>query len=102
MIRFIIRRLLITIVLAFVVVTVVFLLLRLIPGDPAVAALGENASQDQLVVAHQRIGLNDNVQVQYGKWWGKIATIDLGQSLIDGSPVGDELVRRLRGSFELI
>ena len=102
MIRFIIRRLLITIILAFVVVTMVFLLLRLIPGDPAVAALGENATQDQLVVARKQMGLNDNILVQYGNWWGKIFRLDLGQSLIDGRPVGDELVRRLPRTFELI
>lgn len=102
MIRFIIRRLLITIILAFVVVTLVFLLLRLIPGDPAVAAMGETASADQLEVARQRMGLNDNILVQYGNWWGKLAQFDLGVSLTDGRPVGDELVRRLPRTFELI
>ncbi|MBN9387531.1 MAG: ABC transporter permease [Chloroflexi bacterium] len=102
MIRFIIRRLLVTVILAFVVVTVVFLLLRLIPGDPAVAALGENATEDQLAVARQRMGLNDNIVVQYANWWGKIARFDMGDSLIDGRPVGDEIVRRLPRTFELI
>ncbi len=102
MIRFIIRRLLITIILAFVVVTLVFLLLRLIPGDPAMAALGENASVEQLELARQRMGLNDNILVQYGSWWGRIVRLDFGESLIDGRPVGDELVRRLPRTFELI
>jgi len=102
MIRFIIRRLLITIILAFVVVTLVFLLLRLIPGDPAVAAMGETASAEQLQEARQRMGLNDNILVQYANWWGKLAQFDLGVSLTDGRPVGDELVHRLPRTFELI
>lgn len=102
MLRFIIRRFLITIILAFVVVTMVFLLLRLIPGDPAIAALGESATPDQVALARQRMGLNDNIVVQYASWWGKLARLDFGESLIDGRPVGAELLRRLPRTFELI
>jgi peptide/nickel transport system permease protein len=102
MLRFIVRRFLITIVLAFVVVTVVFLLLRLIPGDPAIAALGESATAEQVAVARQRMGLNDNILVQYGNWWGKLVRLDFGDSLIDGRPVSGELVSRLPRTFELI
>src|SRR6476661_7495325 len=99
MIRFIVRRFLITIVLAFVVVTVVFLLLRLIPGDPAIAALGESATAEQVAVARQRMGLNDNILVQYGNWWGKLVRLDFGDSLLDGRPVSGELVSRLPRTF---
>jgi peptide/nickel transport system permease protein len=102
MLRFIVRRFLITIVLAFVVVTVVFLLLRLIPGDPAIAALGESATAEQVAVARERMGLNDNILVQYGNWWGKLVRLDFGDSLIDGRPVSGELVSRLPRTFELI
>ncbi|MDB5081312.1 MAG: hypothetical protein JWP00_3236 [Chloroflexi bacterium] len=102
MLRFIIRRLIITVILAFVVVTLVFLLLRLIPGDPAMTALGENASTEQLEIARQRMGLNDNIVVQYYNWWVRIIRMDFGESLVDGRPVVDELVRRLPRTFELI
>jgi peptide/nickel transport system permease protein len=84
------------------VVTVVFLLLRLIPGDPAIAALGESATAEQVAVARQRMGLNDNILVQYGNWWGKLVRLDFGDSLIDGRPVSGELISRLPRTFELI
>ncbi len=102
MLRYIIRRLLTTVGLAFVVVTLVFLLLRLIPGDPAVAALGENATREQLEVARQRMGLNDNIFQQYFSWLGNLVSFDFGQSLIDGRSIGEELGRRLPRTFELI
>jgi peptide/nickel transport system permease protein len=100
--RYIIRRLLTTVVLAFVVVTLVFLLIRLIPGDPAVAALGENATKEQLEVARQRMGLNENVFQQYFNWLGKLVKLDFGQSLIDGHSIGEELGSRLPRTFELV
>ena len=102
MIRYIIRRLLITIALAFIVVTLVFLLLRLIPGDPAIAALGENATQEQLAVARQQMGLNDNIFQQYFNWWSKLSHFDFGQSLVDGRSIGEDLGLRLPRTFELI
>jgi peptide/nickel transport system permease protein len=102
MLKFIIRRFLITLVLALVVVTLVFGLLRLIPGDPAITALGENATQEQLDIARKRMGLEDNIMVQYGSWVGKLFRLDFGASLTDGRPIGEELGKRLPRTFELV
>ncbi len=102
MLRYIIRRFLITLLLAFVVVSLVFLLLRLIPGDPAQTALGENATTEQLQIARQRMGLEDNPLQQYSGWLGKLARFDFGQSLIDGRSIGEELGKRLPRTFELV
>jgi peptide/nickel transport system permease protein len=102
MLRYTIRRLIITLVLAVVVITLVFWLLRLIPGDPAISALGENATAEQLLLARQRMGLEDNLPVQYGRWLGRLASLDFGVSLIDGRSIGEELGKRLPRTFELV
>jgi peptide/nickel transport system permease protein len=115
--RYIIRRL-IELPLALVGVTlVVFLLLRLIPGDPAVAMLGEHAAQENVERIREQLGLNrplfldrealDNgdfagfVNTQYLLYLSRLAQGDLGDSIHRRIPIADELKTRFPATIEL-
>ena len=58
MLRHILRRLLLAIPTLFVVITIIFVLVRVIPGDPAVAALGDQASEQALQQLREQLGLD--------------------------------------------
>src|SRR5215213_10239671 len=66
------------------VITVVFLALRLIPGDPAVALAGEKASEAQIEQMREELGLKRPLPIQYIEFIGRIATFQLGRSIRTG------------------
>ncbi len=101
MLPFIIRRVFIALALVVLVVTFVFFLIRLIPGDPAQVVVGEMASQEQVALVRQRMGLEDSLVTQYVRWISKFARFDLGVSLIDGRPISDDIAKRLPRTLEL-
>ncbi|HVN87903.1 MAG TPA: ABC transporter permease [Candidatus Binatia bacterium] len=83
------------------VVTVVFLLIHLIPGDPVDAMLGESAlAVDKEAVRH-RLGLHRPVAVQYGLYLRRLARGSLGRSLAGGRPVRRMIVARFPATIEL-
>lgn len=100
--RFIARRLLTLIVQVLLVATIVFLMLRLVPGDPARAILGETATDEQVAVVRHRLGLDRPVLVQYGDWLSKAAHGNLGKSIISGRSVSGDIQQRILNSVELI
>jgi ABC-type dipeptide/oligopeptide/nickel transport system permease component len=69
------------------VLTLVFLVVRVIPGDPATAALGDYASQEAVEALRARMGLNDPIYVQYFRFLGDLLRGDLGTSMITGTPI---------------
>jgi peptide/nickel transport system permease protein len=83
------------------VATVVFLALRLIPGDPAIAMAGEKASPQEIERLRQDLGLNDPIPVQYGKFITRIATLQLGRSIRTGGDISSELVTNFAPTIEL-
>ncbi len=90
--------------LAFVLLGVsliVFLMLRMIPGDPARLLLGEFASAEDLARLRAQMGLERPLPVQYGIYLGRLLQGDLGQSLRNGAPVAAEIGRRLTATAEL-
>ncbi len=101
MLPFIIRRVFIALALVVLVVTFVFFLIRLIPGDPAQVVVGEMASQEQVALVRQRMGLEDSLVTQYVRWISKFARFDLGVSLIDGRPISGDIAKRLPRTLEL-
>lgn len=101
MLGYIIRRILVSIPILIVVVTLVFLLVRLAPGDPAVAALGDYASKQAVEQLRERMGLNDPLYVQYFRYLGQLARGDLGRSLINDVSVSDQVRRVLPYTLEL-
>jgi len=99
--RFIIRRLLLSIPVLLGVVTLVFVLARVIPGDPCRAALGEKATDEICNAFNIRYGLDRPLPVQYVAYIGQILTGDLGTSIRFNRSVADMLVERLPVTLEL-
>ena len=101
MLRFIARRLLTAIPVILGVVILVFILARVIPGDPCKAALGERATQQACDAFTEREGLNDPLPVQLGRYLNDLLHGDLGDSVSQRRPVSDILIERLPTTIEL-
>ena len=101
MTRFLVRRLLLTIPVLLGIVFVVFVLARVIPGDPCRAALGERATAVTCNAFNERYGLNEPIPVQFVLYLQDVAQGDLGTSIKFGRPVGELLIERLPLTFEL-
>lgn len=91
MLRHILRRLLLAIPTLFVVVTIIFLLVRVIPGDPARAALGDNASEETVNQLREQLGLNDPIWQQYVTYMADLVRGDLGTTLITRQPAWEQI-----------
>ena len=102
MIAYIVRRILLTVPILFLVVTLVFFLLRVAPGDPAMVILGDYASQEALDGFRERMGLNAPMHVQYLRYLNGLVHGDLGRSLITGKPVSELFGHVLPYSLELV
>lgn len=92
---YIIRRLLIAIPTLFIVVTLVFLIVHIAPGDPATAALGNQASEQAVQELREQMGLNKPLWVQYITFLSKLVRGNLGRSLISGTPVTKTIIHVL-------
>jgi peptide/nickel transport system permease protein len=101
MLRFILRRLLLSIPVLFGIIFLVFALARLLPGDPCIAALGERATDAVCDAFNVRYGLNDPIPTQFLNYLGDLASGDLGDSIRQGRPVAEILVERLPLTLEL-
>ena len=90
----------------FLVSLIAFTMLRIIPGDPAVARLlgptGEaDYTQDDLQALQAKLGTDRSLLVQYFQWVGDLFQGDLGESLLDDNPINEEMARRLPVSAQL-
>jgi peptide/nickel transport system permease protein len=86
------------------VASLVFLIMRVIPGDVALLILGGDSGQidrAQLAAMHHQLGLDQPIAVQFGKWLWGVLHLDLGTSLWTGRPVMEEMLIRLPLSLEL-
>ena len=101
MIRFLVRRLLVTIPVLFGIVFIVFALARVIPGDPCRAVLGERATDAVCDDFIHRYGLDEPIPVQFVLYLQQIAGGDLGDSIKHSRPVTTLLVERLPTTVEL-
>lgn len=72
------------------------------PADPATLVLGENATEERIAEVREQLGLNDPLVVQYGKWVGKVATGDLGGSIIRTEQVSTIIGRALPSTAQLV
>lgn len=94
--EYIVRRVLSMIPVLLIASVISFGLLYVLPGDPAVAVLGENAGNKETYQAlRQELGLNQPVWVQYGKWLSRVVRGNLGTSIRTNEPVTTILLRRL-------
>lgn len=101
MLRNLLVRLLDTIPTLFLVLTLVFVAMRILPGDPAVAVLGDAATPGQLEIYRERMGLNVPIWQQYINFIVGAVTFDLGQSYQTGMPVLQMIGRALPYTIDL-
>lgn len=99
---FILRRLLIGVVILFILSVVVFLLLRIVPGDPAARRCGLGCEAEQIQAIRKDMGLDKSYPEQYLDWLESVATGELGISNFDRQPVMDSIQARLPVTLELM
>jgi len=100
--QYIIRRLGISLITIWGIVTFLFLIVRLLPGDPAYVILGDRATPEAVNALRSALGLDQPLPVQYWKWLQDLVQLDLGRSLYSKLPIAPELLRRLGRTLELI
>jgi peptide/nickel transport system permease protein len=98
---FLLRRMAMLLPVILGVLTAVFLLIHLIPGDPVEVMLGESALPADRAALRARLGLDDPIPVQYARYLGAALTGDLGTSLHSGRPVWAVVTERLPATAEL-
>jgi len=105
MISFIIRRILQSLVVLVIVSMLVFLAMRLLPGDPIRMILtvssAESFSEEQIAQVRHEYGLDRSLFIQYFDWVGGILHGDMGNSILQRIPVSDEILRRIPITFHL-
>jgi ABC-type dipeptide/oligopeptide/nickel transport system permease component len=98
---FLIRRALLAIVTGVFVLTLVFVIVRILPGDPALVILGDFASEAALQAMRERLGLNQPLWTQYIDFMTRAATGDWGVSMVSGRSVMQEIMKVLPWTLEL-
>ncbi|RNB91393.1 ABC transporter permease [Brevibacillus fluminis] len=98
---YIIRRLFQMIPVLLGVILVVFLIMQMVPGDPALLLAGEGASAENVAKIRHQLGLDQPVMLQYIHYVGNVVQGDLGTSLRSNLPVLDEIMTRLPITIEL-
>ncbi|HUQ26732.1 MAG TPA: nickel ABC transporter permease [Burkholderiales bacterium] len=95
MARYLLRRLVLTVPVLLGVATLVFALIHLVPGDPAQSMLGESASPKEIEALRKSLGLDQPLVAQYRGFLGGVARGRLGTSFRFGTPVTEEIRKRL-------
>src|SRR6185436_12434902 len=98
---FVVRRLLFTIPMLLVMSVVVFLIIRLVPGDPVRTMLGFRATEENVATLRGQLGLDRSLIEQYFNWAGALLRGDLGQDIVTHAPLSELLLQRLPVTFEL-
>jgi ABC-type dipeptide/oligopeptide/nickel transport system permease component len=99
--RYFLKRLLAAIPTLIAVLTVVFLLVRVVPGDPAQTILGDQATAQALAALRTRLGIDRPLYVQYFEFVFAALRGDLGNSLVSGRPIIEEIVAVLPHTIDL-
>ncbi|HJP75089.1 MAG TPA: ABC transporter permease [Pseudonocardiaceae bacterium] len=102
MIRYLLRRTLLLLVSLFVASVLIFLLLRLLPGDVATTVGGLRATPEQLAKIRANLGLDRPLTTQYGSWLGGVLRGDFGKSQLTGVSVSAELATKLQVTAPLV
>lgn len=101
MLVYVLRRILETIPVMFVVALFVFLMLRLAPGDPAAVIAGDYATAEDVARIRERLGLNDAIHIQFLSWIGSLVQGDLGISIFNQLPVTTLIAQRIEPTIML-
>ena len=95
MVAYLARRVVFLLISFVLAALLIFVLLRLLPGDPANALLSIDATPEQIAAAQAQVGSDKPIPVQLVTWLGEIARGDFGDSFISGAPVLPEIGSRL-------
>lgn len=98
----VLRRLVLMVPMLWGVVTLAFVLTRVLPGDPTVALAGPYATPEAIDALRAQYGLDQSLLAQYGDYLAGILRGDLGTSLVTGQPVLSDLTTRLASTLELV
>ncbi len=102
MLSFLARRLLLGILTLFGVILITFILVRVVPSDPAAQWVGGRATPEQVEVAREELGLDKPIYVQLGRYIRDLLKGNLGYSLMSHQPVLKELKNRFPATLELV
>src|SRR5438093_11440364 len=101
MLAFLIRRLLLTLPVVWIVVTLVFGLIHMVPGDPVAQMLGEGASVGEVERLRHELGLDRSLPEQYRTYMTGLLRGDLGTSFRNQEPVTSSIMARYPATIEL-
>jgi peptide/nickel transport system permease protein len=101
MAAYIVRRILSTILVMLIVGVCVFLLLHIAPGDPAGIIAGDNTSPENILAIRRRLGLDDPIILQFGRWAWHLLHGDLGISIFSDVPVMTLIMQRMQPTISL-
>ncbi len=101
MIGYILRRLLSTIPVLLIVAVLVFLMLRLTPGDPAAVIAGDNATSEQIAMIRSRLGLDQPILTQFAIWGGNLLSGNFGESFFFKKSVAELIMGRIEPTVSL-
>lgn len=100
--NFLITRLILAIPMVLILITMVFFVMRILPGDPIRSQLGPKVSAEQAAKIRVRMGLDKPLHVQYFSFLWSMVTLDFGNALTQGErPIKDELAEKLPATLEL-
>lgn len=92
--RYVVQRVLLMVPMVWLLVTLVFLLLRVLPGDPIAASLGDKISEEEADARRARSGLDRPLWEQYVEYIGALVRFDFGTTLSDNQPVSQVIIDR--------
>ncbi|MBS4214693.1 ABC transporter permease [Neobacillus rhizophilus] len=101
MLKYSIRRILLTIPTIFITISVIFFVLRILPSDPASVILGDNATPEAIQALREKLGLNTSVWAQYLHFLQSMIQADFGNSIATGRSVSDQIISLLPYTLEL-
>jgi len=102
MLAYIARRVAMTLPTLLLVALAVFVLMRLIPGDPVLLMLGDSADATQLAEARRQLGLDQPLPLQFVHWLGQVLTGDFGNSISNSQPVLPLILERFQVSASIV
>jgi len=98
---YIITRIILAIPMMLILLSLIFFILRIIPGDPVKAILGGKAPIEVIERKRHELGLDKPIPIQFVEYLGKLMKGDMGKSTLTGRPVWDELMERFPATVEL-
>jgi len=101
LLNYMITRILLAIPMVFIMVTLIFVVLRVMPGDPVSAMLGGHAPQRVIDARKLALGLDKPIAVQYVEYLGQLVRLDLGNSMVFNEKVSTPIIEKLPATIEL-